>query len=50
MATYDDIWIDARDAWGVDRLSWDDEDDPDEDDAAPDRRSPREATLEDSRY
>jgi hypothetical protein len=49
MATYDDIWIDARDAWGVDRLAWDDEDDPDEDDSAPGRRPLSEALREDPR-
>ena len=37
MSTYDDIWIPEHDAWGVDRLAWEDDQDDEprrEDEAA----------------
>jgi hypothetical protein len=44
MRTNDDIWLPEQDAWGVDRLAWED----DEDDAQPDREE--ENAPEDPRY
>jgi hypothetical protein len=37
MSTHDDIWIPEHDAWGVDRLAWEDDQDDEprrEDEAA----------------
>jgi hypothetical protein len=44
----EDIWPDARDTWGVDRLAW--EDDDSEVDAAPDDRAQERAAPDDQRY
>jgi hypothetical protein len=34
MSTNDDIWLDARDAWGADRFAWEDSEDDEGDDEA----------------
>ncbi|HVD66863.1 MAG TPA: hypothetical protein VNB65_08205 [Gaiellaceae bacterium] len=45
MRTNDDIWLPGQDAWGVDRLAWED----DEDDS-PGERDDAEPAPEDPRY
>jgi hypothetical protein len=50
MSTKEDIWLDARDIWGVDRLAWEyDDEDGADDRAIADRDESRPAPLEDPR-
>jgi hypothetical protein len=46
MRTHDDIWIPEQDAWGVDRLAWED----DQDDPPRDGDEQAEPAPEDPRY
>jgi hypothetical protein len=45
MRTNDDIWLPEQDAWGVDRIAWEDE----QDDSPPDHED-LEHAPEDPRY
>ena len=45
MSTNDDMWLDARDAWGIDRLAWKD-DEGDDDDTIAERSESEQAELE----
>jgi hypothetical protein len=48
MSTNEDIWLDARDLWGVDRLAWEGDDEDGADDrSATDRGESQSAPLED---
>jgi hypothetical protein len=46
MRTNDDIWIPEQDAWGIDRLAWED----DQDGAPGEPEEPAEAARDDPRY
>ena len=47
MSTNEDVWLDARDLWGVDRLAWEDDDDGVDDRPVTDRDELRPPPLED---
>jgi hypothetical protein len=44
MQTNEDIWLPERDAWGADRLAWEDEQEE------PQPEEAQEPALEDPRY
>jgi hypothetical protein len=46
MRTNDEIWIPEQDAWGVDRIAWED----DQEDSPRDGEAPAEPPPEDPRY
>jgi hypothetical protein len=46
MRTNDDIWIPEQDAWGIDRLAWED----DQDEAPREPEQPAEPARDDPRY
>ena len=52
MYTNEDIWLDARDAWGVDRLAWeeDEDDDAGDGDLGTDDERARLTERKDHRY